>query len=160
VSALTPSRAFERGVNACIDWLRLRALEMNDPRARLVLNSASFSLGANKPTFASAPSSPWQPIETAPKDGSWVLGWIVHPGDDFCPEPFARAAMMCWTERERVPFEPDRWKEAHWHQQWIGEPTYWLPIPAAPAAAKPDTTINEDSSADATRVMNTTTTPD
>lgn len=34
------------GVRWAVTWLHNRALEMNDPRAVLILNSAAFNLGA------------------------------------------------------------------------------------------------------------------
>lgn len=39
---------FQDGIRVAIAWLHKRADEMNDPRARQVLNSAAFSLGADK----------------------------------------------------------------------------------------------------------------
>lgn len=38
---------FKAGVRAAITWLHKHAASMNDPKARDVLNSAAFSLGAN-----------------------------------------------------------------------------------------------------------------
>ena len=33
------------GIKTCVEWLSARAAEMNDPRARAILNTASFNLG-------------------------------------------------------------------------------------------------------------------
>jgi hypothetical protein len=60
--------------------------------------------------------SEWLPIETAPRDGSAVLGFEKqgnHPGD---------WSVIRWTGYE---FEGDR----------IGNPTHWMPLPAPPLAA-------------------------
>lgn len=69
----------------------------------------------------------WEPIETAPKDGSWFLA--------FYPKIDAR----CFQ---------DQWKVAHWVKDWFHEgypgvmdaaeheefdqPTYWMPLPPEP----------------------------
>lgn len=47
--------AYYRGVRACVQWLHLRAAEMNDPHAKALLNSAAFSLGVDKPDPALLP---------------------------------------------------------------------------------------------------------
>lgn len=65
--------------------------------------------------------SEWQPIATAPKDGTAILAW--HP--DWQDEPLSL-----------------RW-HGHWHK-WIlngvlldlgdwGEPTHWMPLPPPPS---------------------------
>lgn len=43
---------YYRGVRACIAWLHERALEMNDPHAKAILNSAAYLLGVDKPAPA------------------------------------------------------------------------------------------------------------
>jgi hypothetical protein len=72
--------------------------------------------------YAAAPSQPaaaeWQPIETAPKNGVFivVLGCYPHSG---APET------VRWFE--------DCW-DAGGDGYAIGEPTHWMPLPAAPKA--------------------------
>lgn len=62
----------------------------------------------------------WQPIETAPKDGSWLIG--TKGNDPETGNPYLPVIMF--------------WKDA-----WVidsrckYEPTYWMPLPADP---KPD----------------------
>ena len=60
----------------------------------------------------------WQPIETAPKDGSAFLAW--EDGD--------RGPFKCWwhTDWPRA--------EAYWmdNQDSEPEPTHWQPLPARP----------------------------
>ena len=58
----------------------------------------------------------WQPIETAPKDGTAIIGG-------------ASVAYVCW------------WKENRWEffndgkgNSYSFAPTHWMPLPAAPAA--------------------------
>ena len=64
------------------------------------------------------PSLPWQPIETAPKDGRWVCGWdLKHQ----------------W--RERPPFVGVRWRDGLWLDKdgtSYGNLTHWTPMPVAP----------------------------
>jgi hypothetical protein len=69
----------------------------------------------------------WQQIETAPKDGTWVL-----VGNAKYDHPF-----VC---RWRVPSADDRW-EAHWAQDnpgiWDDDMGYWPPTHWAPLLPLP-----------------------
>lgn len=55
----------------------------------------------------------WQPIETAPKDGTWVLAAHASSGDMF---------IVCW-------------RGIGWINDDMGEcwPTHWQPLPEPPA---------------------------
>jgi hypothetical protein len=77
----------------------------------------------------------WRPIETAPKDGSFIMVWVDHPGSEFCPEPFARVDLAYWDEGTTTPgFE----RTPGWACHWIGTPTHWMPLPAPPQRVKED----------------------
>ena len=71
----------------------------------------------------------WQPIETAPKDGTWFLGWRNG-----------------YYEQDRV--QVFRWHEATLPQDsgWMNapdnhehgfdyEPTHWMPLPEPPTSS-------------------------
>lgn len=69
-----------------------------------------------------AEASGWQPIETAPKDGTWFLA--TEDGEvDLC----------AWHKTPHVPLygfhfhscDPEDAEECH--------PTHWMPLPAPPA---------------------------
>lgn len=68
----------------------------------------------------SLPSPAWQAIETAPKDGSSILGyqrgWCINGGE---------VNITRWQSTW------DRWGIAS--ADW--EPTHWMPLPAAPSLA-------------------------
>lgn len=77
--------------------------------------------------------SAWRPIESAPKDGTEVLGW--HPewvNAEFSPD----GIRSCIHDGER-------WCSAHWvdddfnilHMGDHIQPTHWQPLPPPPAAA-------------------------
>lgn len=59
----------------------------------------------------------WQPIETAPKDGTWVLGLETRIG----------------LNTKYVPHEVIRYET--WSETWrssakkLSEPTHWMPLP-------------------------------
>lgn len=84
----------------------------NCPRCKAF---GQYTYRKNTPTVNDAV---WQPIETAPKDGRWVLvTWIGHP---------SRCEAM-------------RYDEGGDWQWWEGDtatnpPTHWMPLPAAPKA--------------------------
>jgi len=71
----------------------------------------------------------WQPIETAPKDGTVILAWIpAHEGDK--PE----VAPVRWQSHVT-----GRW--VHDASDWTLEapmPTHWQPLPAPPVARTPE----------------------
>jgi hypothetical protein len=77
----------------------------------------------------------WQPIETAPKDGTRILLGGGAWGDDW--RDSAPAVMVGWWE---VPRRYDAfWNtcaaEAGYSMFPYESPTHWMPLPAAPAAA-------------------------
>lgn len=72
----------------------------------------------------------WQPIETAPKDGTTVLVWFKPHG----------CMSVRWTDRDEGPTS----KHAHWHVDDYKhgphpvrgykdeDTTHWMPLPEAP----------------------------
>lgn len=79
----------------------------------------------------------WQPIETAPRDGTRILGWVNE----------AEWAAICWWETAPIelryaPQEQWQMSEASdfpddeaWYEHWRDtryEPTHWMPLPAPP----------------------------
>lgn len=59
---------------------------------------------------------PWQPIETAPRDGSRVLVW------------YGFALTARWRSSGKCPNPFWGW---HSGENWV-EPTHWMPLPAGP----------------------------
>jgi hypothetical protein len=74
----------------------------------------------------------WQPIETAPKDGTWVLCYgLAH--DEDASEP--RIFTAVWTNwRNGKKLKNWWWQFAWFDGGYYGEcePTHWMPIPAPP----------------------------
>ena len=69
--------------------------------------------------------SEWQPIETAPKDGTYILG--------FCA---ASVMIVYWSGAE----EPTEAVGDNWYERDTGfaldiELTHWMPLPAFPGAS-------------------------
>lgn len=72
-------------------------------------------------------SAGWQPIETAPKDGTRVLLWITHFNARFSKNPIAEGweavCIGAWTEHNG----------GGW--QWgglCGDVINWMPLPEPP----------------------------
>lgn len=67
--------------------------------------------------------SEWQPISTAPKDGTDILLGMYRP-------EFVDPIVMnsCWLDREE--------RGGHW-MDWDGcpTPTHWMPLPEPPTEA-------------------------
>jgi len=72
---------------------------------------------------ASQGGEAWQPIESAPKDGGRVLGFDPH-----------RDVAICHMERD------GKWYPSDEAARFDGffQPTYWMPLPAAPSVNKGD----------------------
>ena len=67
----------------------------------------------------------WRPIETAPKDGSWVDLWAYFPEHDLAK----RVPSAKWDR------EVNNWRYSYWHFGQYKYPptiTHWQPIPAPP----------------------------
>ena len=65
----------------------------------------------------------WQPIETAPQDGTWVL--------TFTPSRVPQQAVMRW-----MPWatrEQSKWETCS-RQWYVFGPTHWTPLLEPPAA--------------------------
>jgi hypothetical protein len=78
----------------------------------------------------------WQPIETAPKDGTWVLlrGGVVDDFDDYAvgPVPEPAAIVARWIGEENASYECNVWGIALWDGDWRTQysgPTHWMQIP-------------------------------
>lgn len=76
-------------------------------------------------------SEGWQPIETAPKDGTDILAWCVHPNAKYTD------ALVGFTDWQAPVVT--RWIE-HNGGEWtrdglFGEYTHWRPLPAPPRAS-------------------------
>lgn len=65
----------------------------------------------------------WQPIETAPKDGTWFLG--------FEPGRSEQDAFDVWRWYNRWPKDDLFINAADSNEEWQ-QPTHWKPLPAAP----------------------------
>ena len=69
-------------------------------------------------------SADWQPIETAPKDGTAVLVWNKGCG--------------CWVASYRLPMRGEPQNESHYVHEWRdgggrwASPTKWMPLPPTP----------------------------
>lgn len=65
--------------------------------------------------------SDWQPIDTAPKDGTQILVW---------PYWSSRSpTQVYWRDLQR---KPGRWEITPSHYCAGADPTHWMPLPAPP----------------------------
>lgn len=100
--------------------------EFSDEDARVIRECAAHLLAFVGPAAPPVPETPqgWQPIETAPKDGTAVLGYFGNSaGEDYCDHAI-------------VFYKRGDWWLAELSNSDTGEvepPTHWQPLPAAPA---------------------------
>lgn len=83
--------------------------------------------------------SDWQPIETAPKDGSSMLLWWVprrgHGRPSMVLSFWSCRAHAHMSQPRDCPHEPDC--VADWGFGYAGEMTHWMPLPPPPGEAQP-----------------------
>jgi hypothetical protein len=65
------------------------------------------------------PKGEWQPIETAPRDGTRVLGW--------CAE---------WSAPNTIHLGSRGWESAYELGPFMYQPTHWMPLPSTPDATE------------------------
>ena len=77
--------------------------------------------------FAYVTEDRWQPIESAPKDGTAVL---LH----YTTSPFGGVAYLIEGAWHQVHTEPDELFDG-WETPFgfVGEPTHWTPLPPLPS---------------------------
>jgi hypothetical protein len=79
-------------------------------------------------------TSDWRPIETAPKDGTWVEVFYFHDGEVTQPE----ACLASWRKFER--YLPAGWARRFMREDDLPfEPTHWRPFGPPPARLPTDT---------------------
>ncbi len=75
----------------------------------------------------------WQPIETAPKDGTKILAHCrpryVETDE---PMPISYVGVIWWREEK---FKESQWKWRHTLNDSVAEPTHWMPLPELPPKA-------------------------
>ncbi|WP_179954011.1 DUF551 domain-containing protein [Denitrobaculum tricleocarpae] len=64
--------------------------------------------------------SEWQPIETAPKDGTWVLG--------FQRRSAPQDTIQVWT----FSYSENLWINAADSNDFDEQPSHWMPLPTPP----------------------------
>jgi hypothetical protein len=74
----------------------------------------------------------WQPIETAPKDGSFILsGYWIDVGLDDCRPVFFNDVVFFHKDNPSP-----RAKKGKWYTAATGDeaetPTHWMPLPEPP----------------------------
>jgi hypothetical protein len=73
-------------------------------------------------------ASEWKPIETAPKDGTWFLGWR--------PTTIKQDQLDTYQWCEKPLGDPPFWINAADSNDWYEQPTHWMPLPEPPHAPK------------------------
>lgn len=75
----------------------------------------------------------WQPIATAPKDGTQILA-LCQPRffETGKPMDFNYMAVVWWRKAKDPKWGETRWKHAL--NDSYAEPTHWMPLPSPPEA--------------------------
>ena len=75
----------------------------------------------------------WQPIETAPKDGTPML--LFYPILGVCFGCWDHIGTADWWIADSVGEDPSGWRCPY--QEDDMEPTHWMPLPAPPKETAP-----------------------
>lgn len=108
--------------------------EMNDELSHsqyaIEVSVESFARWIDQLTALAAAHEGWQPIETAPKDGSSIIGfWINTDENTTCDGrvDFSYMYILWW--------DGFHWETAGYDHSHEMEPTHWKPCPIAPVIA-------------------------
>ena len=72
-------------------------------------------------------SEMWQPIETAPRDGTYIIAWTVHANAKYSKDPIAEG-WACPSIVKWIDHNGGGWT---WNGL-AGVHTHWMPLPDAP----------------------------
>lgn len=88
---------------------------------------AKMAFAAGKAAALSRSEVPagWQPIETAPRDGSGIFAWWGTDSKAFGIRSFGVTL-----------FRDGEWRDPDDEDETYGEPTHWQPLPTPPAKAE------------------------
>lgn len=95
---------------------------------------ALAALAAHPTVKVSGDAAEWQPIETAPRDGTEVDLWCVEKNGKYAPRRLTNrryGSMQNWVGEEVVS-----WNVGDPYRDW--RPTHWMPLPATPAQSERD----------------------
>lgn len=129
-----PSPAAHAGGQEAVAWLHKNGYSLLlDSGMHHATNPEDW-----EPLYTQAPApmlvDAWQPIATAPKDGTWVLlaGGAIRYGWDGNDPP--RCVAGQFTDELNGADGHDRWQFAWYDGGYYGEyesPTHWQPLPPA-----------------------------
>ena len=77
--------------------------------------------------------SEWQPIETAPKDGTLIMGWGVWAGEVNGPDDKLCQLVISWKFDGRTDYAGFNWQVegTDGYAAWM-KPTHWKPLSKPP----------------------------
>lgn len=83
----------------------------------------------------------WEPIETAPKDGTWFVGLCTESiQDETMPKPYVLTTRWVFeyseTWERRDPDTQKRVRHDWSHWEGYETPVFWRPLPSMPQVSK------------------------
>lgn len=75
----------------------------------------------------------WQPINTAPKDGTRILGFGLWAGEINGPEKEPQYCVICWQHDGRTDYAGYQWTVCGTdaYAAWLN-PSHWMPLEERP----------------------------
>lgn len=101
----------KRGIRDPEEWILFRRENPDVPLAALIADIQQQAIEAYR----------WQPIETAPRDGTEILGWCSRLGRHI-------VSWGCQPQHNPHSF----WVSSTCKVSHIDQPTHWMELPDAP----------------------------
>ena len=120
--------ATQKQIEAAATKLRDNFVKRQAEHAGSIATWVNFQEDA-KATLDVAEDAAWEPIGTAPKDGTWILGWRDEEQDD----KWSNCEVVKWRTRGRNSTNLPGWYDSRIFPQTV---THWRPLPPPPADKK------------------------
>lgn len=111
------------------DWVEIDAYPYCEARCRKCGAGKTLPSTSEPAPETQADATPWQPIETAPRDGTSILACDVLMGDS--------CAVVFWFDDDKWP-TGWQWATADGTGYHVDKFTHWIPVPEQPPCSIPE----------------------
>ncbi|RUW69835.1 DUF551 domain-containing protein [Mesorhizobium sp. M2A.F.Ca.ET.067.02.1.1] len=125
---------FKEGDRVCSIEMATVTAVIDDESCEIAWDISGCASDVDFDRLRPAAAAEWQPIDTAPKDGTKVLLWMVHRNAAYSPDPIGEG----WAAPVTAKWIDHNGGGWTWHGM-LGRPTHWMALPAAPKDWKPFT---------------------
>lgn len=122
-------KTFEKKVrNAIYNTWHDNGIANVDGVARIAVGAISVELSALSTQAELLKACEWQPIETAPKDGTAFVG----SNGKYAYRTMLGRYYVKWPHEEGGPTYAEKWNKETGDSVYPWKPTHWMPLPPCP----------------------------